>query len=686
MSIKIVKSAGFCFGVRRAVDAVYKLRAEHPKAKIVTLGELIHNPTVVAELEGAGIIAADHEEIPSLLASLREGETLIAVIRTHGVTKEVEDALTAAAAVDGRLTVVDCTCPYVKKIHHIVAKESEPYRDDPHGALGIIFGDPDHPEVHGIASRFLCDTRVFANSRAFSAWVESEEGANYVHKPLIYVSQTTQKLSDCKICQEILQNLYTNAKIFGTICSVTENRQSETEDVAKEVDTMLVIGGKQSSNTRKLYDISRRFCEQTYFIEEPAELPRDLLSPHASVGITAGASTPDSIIKEVVKTMSEIMIEENFAQMLDESFKTLNTGDVVKGVVTSISANEIHVDIGSKVTGILSFNDVTDDPTVDVANMFKVGDEVEAIAVRVSDVDGVATLSKKKIDNANNWNEIVAAHNNGTILEGKIVETLEKGVIILLKGVKVFIPASHSGLPREADLSTLRGTVQRVKIIDINEQRRRAVASIREIARAERKEKEAAFWANIAVGMEFDGVVKSFMPYGAFVDLGGVDGMVHSSELSWKRIKHPSEVVSIGDTIHVYVKDLDPEAKRISLGYKTEDMNPWKIFTDKYQVDDVATVKIVNMMPFGAFAEIVDGVDGLIHISEIANKRISTPAEVLEKGQEVDAKIIAIDEENHKVSLSIRALLADEEEIATETEVEAEAAPVEEAAAEEAAE
>jgi 4-hydroxy-3-methylbut-2-enyl diphosphate reductase len=344
------------------------------------------------------------------------------------------------------------------------------------------------------------------------------------------------------------------------------------------------------------------------------------------------------------------------------------------------------VDIGSKVTGILSFNDVTDDPTVNVAEMFKVGDEIEAIAVRVSDVDGVATLSKKKIDNANNWNEIVAAHNDGTILEGKIVETLEKGVIILLKGVKVFMPASHSGLPREADLSTLRGTVQRVKIIDVNEQRRRAVASIREIARAERKEKEAAFWASIAVGMEFDGVVKSFMPYGAFVDLGGVDGMVHSSELSWKRIKHPSEVVSIGDTIHVYVKDLDPEAKRISLGYKTEDMNPWKIFTDKYQVDDVATVKIVNMMPFGAFAEIVDGVDGLIHISQIANKRINTPAEVLEKGQEVEAKIVGIDEENHKVSLSIRALLAPEEEIVEEAEVEAEAADVEEAVEEAAAE
>lgn len=359
--------------------------------------------------------------------------------------------------------------------------------------------------------------------------------------------------------------------------------------------------------------------------------------------------------------MSEIEImEENFAQMLDESFKTLNTGDVVKGVVTSISANEIHVDIGSKVTGILSFNDVTDDPTADVANMFKIGDEIEAIAVRVSDIDGVATLSKKKVDNANNWNEIVAAHADGTVLTGKVVDCLEKGVIVLIKGLRIFVPASHTGLPREADLKELQGTIQNVKIIDINEQRRRAVASIREVLRAERKEKEAAFWAEMEAGKEFDGVVKSFMPYGAFVDLGGVDGMVHTSELAWGRIKHPSEVVSIGETIHVYVKDFDAEAKRISLGYKTDAMNPWKIFTDKYQVEDVATVKIVNLLPFGAFAEIIPGVDGLIHISQIANKRINNPAEVLEKGQEVDVKIVGIDDENQKVSLSIRALLADE--------------------------
>lgn len=373
---------------------------------------------------------------------------------------------------------------------------------------------------------------------------------------------------------------------------------------------------------------------------------------------------------------NEIM-EENFAQMLDESFKTLNTGDVVKGVITSISSNEIHVDIGSKVTGILSFNDVTDDPTADIANMFKVGDEIEAIAVRVSDLDGVATLSKKKVDNANNWNEIVAAMASGDILTGKIVDALEKGVIINIKGLRAFIPASHSGLPREADLKELVGTTQRVKIIDINEQRRRAVASIREVLRAERKEKEAAFWASIEVGKEYDGVVKSFMPYGAFVDLGGVDGMVHTSELSWKHIRHPSEVVSIGDTIHVFVLNVDYDNKRISLGYKTEDMNPWKQFTDKYEVGDVASVKIVSMMPFGAFAEIVPGVDGLIHISQIADKRINNPADVLEKGQVVDAKIVGIDDEHQKVSLSIRALLEDaaaeeEAEIAEEAGVEAE--------------
>ncbi|MGM9624882.1 MAG: bifunctional 4-hydroxy-3-methylbut-2-enyl diphosphate reductase/30S ribosomal protein S1 [Eubacteriales bacterium] len=674
------KHAGFCPGVRRAVETVYRLRAEHPDAKIVTLGELIHNPIVISELAACGISPAEADDIPELLA--REPKRpLIVVIRAHGMPLPVERMLARLSdenGADGRLTVVDCTCPFVKNIHRIADNESRPYADRPGDALGIIFGDPAHPEVRGIESRFHCDTRIFATFEALREWGSTDEAAQYAEKRVIYVSQTTQKLAECKISQKFIEKLYTNAKIFDTICNVTENRQTETENIARRADVMLVIGGRGSSNTQKLYEICRRFCAQTYFIESPSDVPRHLLPPHTSVGITAGASTPDSIIQEVKRIMSENEImEENFAQMLDESFKTLNTGDVVKGVVTSISSNEIHVDIGSKVTGILSFNDVTDDPTADVANMFHIGDEIEAIAVRVSDLDGVATLSKKKVDNANNWNEIVNANSTGEILTGKIVEALEKGVIINIKGLRAFIPASHTGLPREADLKELVGTTQRVKIIDLNEQRKRAVASIREVLRAERKEKEAAVWASIEVGKEYDGVVKSFMPYGAFVDLGGVDGMVHTSELSWKRIRHPSEVVSIGDTIHVYVIGVDYDNKRISLGYKTEDMNPWKQFTDKYEVGDTASVKIVSMMPFGAFAEIVPGVDGLIHISQIADKRINNPADVLEKGQVVDAKIVGIDNENQKVSLSIRALLEDaakeeEAEIVEEAGIDAE--------------
>ena len=677
MKIIEAKSAGFCPGVHRAVDTVQRLIQTESTARIVTLGELIHNPIVTGELAAHGVSAVTAEEIEPLLHA-DAARDVIVVVRAHGMTLETEQLLSRLAKEYPRLRVYDCTCPFVKNIHKIAETESRPYADTPGEALGIIFGDPEHPEVRGIRSRFHCDTKILATAAETKQWTETEEARNYLKKQVIYVSQTTQKLAECKISKKFIEKLYTNAKFFDTICNVTENRQSETECIARQADVMLVIGGRGSSNTQKLFDICEKNCAQTYFIESPSDVPRHLFPPHSCVGITAGASTPDSIIQEVKRIMSENEImEENFAQMLDESFKTLNIGDVVKGVITSISSNEIHVDIGSKVTGILSFNDVTDDPTADIANMFKVGDEIEAIAVRVSDLDGVATLSKKKVDNANNWNEIVAAMASGDILTGKIVDALEKGVIINIKGLRAFIPASHSGLPREADLKELVGTTQRVKIIDINEQRRRAVASIREVLRAERKEKEAAFWASIEVGKEYDGVVKSFMPYGAFVDLGGVDGMVHTSELSWKHIRHPSEVVSIGDTIHVFVLNVDYDNKRISLGYKTEDMNPWKQFTDKYEVGDVASVKIVSMMPFGAFAEIVPGVDGLIHISQIADKRINNPADVLEKGQVVDAKIVGIDDEHQKVSLSIRALLEDaaaeeEAEIAEEAGVEAE--------------
>lgn len=662
MQIKLAKSAGFCFGVERAVKTVMRLLDTEKSARICTLGALIHNPAVVRELEAGGVSVAEEEELEGLCAAANKETPVVVVVRTHGVERSTSERLAELSAANPYFRVEDCTCPYVKKIHRIALETSSEHKED--GALGIIVGDARHPEVKGIRSYFSCRTEIYADADSIEA--EAEEGEQDTPKgdfPVILVSQTTQKLTEFKKCQKKLKKLYTNVLIFDTICTVTENRQRETEELAAQSDLMLIVGGNESSNTQKLYEIGKKRCRDTFLIEDASEVPLSLVTSKTRVGITAGASTPAGIIEEVIKMVNEaVSAEENFEQLLDESFKTLNTGDVVKGIITSITPNEIHVDIGSKVTGILAYNDITDDPLLDIAAAFKVGDEIEAVVTRVSDADGVATLSKKKIDNENNWQSIVKACEEGEILTGKIVDAMEKGLIIVVCGMKVFIPASHSGLPRGADLSTLKGTVQKVKIIEINEQRKRAVASIREVLKAERKEKEAAFWQTIEAGKQYEGVVKSFMPYGAFVDLGGVDGMVHLSELSWQRIKHPSEVLNIGDTVTVYVKDFDPEAKRISLGYKTEETDPWRLFESQYAEGDIVSVKILNMMPFGAFAEILPGADGLIHISQIADHRIANPAEVLTKGQIVDAKIIGIDFEHKKISLSIRAAMEDAQE------------------------
>jgi ribosomal protein S1 len=491
------------------------------------------------------------------------------------------------------------------------------------------------------------------------------------------VSQTTQDLTEWKNCQKNIQKDCTNALIFDTICSVTEIRQQEAYDLSQNVDVMLVIGGRESSNTNKLYNIAAQNTERsrsgrkTFLVESEKELPLDLLTPHrgsysapVTVGITAGASTPSSIIEEVIKLMNEntkinaetVESAEDFAGMLEDSLKTLNIGEPVKGIITSITPGEIHVDLKTKVTGIIPYAEISDNPTIKLEDVYHVGDEIEAIVIKVSDLDGVATLSRKKIENIINWRKIVEAFNEQKVLEGKFLDVVKGGIIMLLENMRVFVPASHTGLSKEADLSILTGTSAKARIIEINEQRHRAVASVRSVLRDERRAREAEFWASIEEGKQYEGTVKSLTSYGAFVDLGGVDGMVHSSELSWTRIRHPSDVVSVGDKINVFVKSFDPEAKRISLGYKTEETNPWTIFTSKYKTGDTASVKIVSMMPFGAFAEIVPGVDGLIHISQIADRKINKPADVLELGQVVDAKITDIDMEARKISLSIRAL------------------------------
>jgi len=375
------------------------------------------------------------------------------------------------------------------------------------------------------------------------------------------------------------------------------------------------------------------------------------------------------------------MSEESFERLLEENdVRTIRNGDVVDGYVIAVTNNEVKVDLGNKCTGTIKIEDVTDDPQAKLEDRFKVGDKVSAIAVRVSDVDGIIVLNTKKIEAINSWNSVKEAVDNNTTLEGKVIEANKGGVVVRVNSQRVFVPASQTGLPKDADINTLVGTTQKLKILEVKDSRK-IVGSIRKVVNEESKEKRAAFWSEIEVGKHYEGIVKNLTSYGVFVDLGGVDGMVHSTELSWKHVANPKDFVSVGDKLDVFVKSFDAEKGRISLGHRTEETNPWNIFKENYKVDDVISVTISSIMPYGAFATIIDGIDGLIHISQIANKKLNTPADVLKKGQVVDAKIVGIDEEQKRVSLSIRALLPEEEQVEEKAE-EAVEAPVEEAAAE----
>lgn len=677
--ITVAKNAGFCFGVKRATDTLEDTIEHADKnLRIFTLGHIIHNTIYNNELLEKGVNVLEENEIEAIAATAREESPIKVFIRTHGVTKEISDRLKKAAAANPYFSYVDCTCPFVTKIHKIADEHS---RED---TVFIILGDPTHPEVRGIVSHAGYEKHVFKTAEELENFFSNSDMDKLNKKSTILVAQTTQKLSEWYKTQNVLKKGCTNPIIFDTICNVTEIRQLEAERLASVCDYMIVVGGKDSSNTAKLTEICKSICKNTVWVENADGL-KDLIPPTAKkVGIAAGASTPPGIIEEVYKTMSTKI--ENFEEMLEESLcKTLNTGDTVTGIVTAVSNAELQLDIGYKVTGIIKAEQITDDPSANLKDMFKVGDEVEAFVIRVSDVEGIAELSKKRTDSDKNWGEIVAACEAKTVLEGKVIEAVSGGVIALTGATRVFIPGARSGVPKSGDLNTLVGTTVKFRIIEVKEHGHKAYGSISDILREERQAREAAFWATAEEGKHYRGTVKSMTTYGAFVDLGGVDGMIHTTELSWKRIKSPAEVVSIGDEVDVYIKALDVEKKRISLGYKTEETNPWKIFTDKYQVGDIAAVKIVNMMPFGAFAEIVDGVDGLIHISQIALRKIAKPADVLEIGQVVDAKITEIDYEKCKVSLSIRALLEEAKaaEEAMPEDYSAEEAPAEEAPAEE---
>lgn len=666
MKITLAKTAGFCFGVNRAVNMVYDLLDSGKR--VSTLGPIIHNPQLVEELANRGVKTV---EKPS-----ENPENSVLVIRSHGVPQNIYEEANELG-----LEVCDATCPFVAKIHKIVEDCSKV------GEIVLVAGDPKHHEVIGILGHIVGEKYVFSGEEELEKILA--ENGNFAKNTVCVASQTTFNKKTFEKCCKILKKVCTNAHIFDTICNATSVRQQEAEELARTHDIMIVIGGRHSSNTAKLFDVCSSFCKNTYLIETAEELQKEFFIGGNSVGVIAGASTPAGIIKEVINTMEKFepvneqiteeqkIAQKSFEEMTDEeafeaSLSSLNDDKKVVGTVLAVTDTDVQVDYGRGLTGYVS-RDEFSFSEVDLKTAVNVGDKLNLIIMRTNDQEGTAMLSKKRYDAIAGWDNIIKAKESGEVLNGTVTDVIKGGVVVSTEGARVFVPASLATLSRNESTDELKGKEVQFRIIEIG-RGRRAVGSIKSVLLDAKKAAEAKVWESIAVGDRFTGTVKSLTSYGAFVDIGGVDGMVHISELSWSRIKNPAEVVLVGDTVEVYVKDLDVEKRKISLGYKKAEDNPWVIFNNTYKLDDTVTVTIVSLTSYGAFARILPGVDGLIHISQIANKHVAKPQDELKVGETVEAKITAIDDEKKRVSLSIRALLPEEpvvEEAATEETAEA---------------
>lgn len=654
MSIRKADSAGFCFGVNRAINIVNDLLEKG--IKVCTLGPVIHNMEMVRELERRGCRAVEN------IDDIDKDATL--VIRSHGVAQSVFDRL-----IEKQVDFQDATCPFVKKIQKIVSEA------DQENDIILIAGNKSHPEVRGIIGHCKSDSYTFNNEDELDELVNIIRNKNY--KSVLVVAQTTFDTKEWKKCVKKIKKLCTNAKIFDTICNATSVRQNEADLIASCSDFMVVIGDRHSSNTGKLFDICKKQCSNTVLIETADELNYSQVLKADKIGVTAGASTPARIIKEVLDTMNEIKsgeknVEESFEEMLEESLKNLNTNERVIGTVLSIAPNEVQVDVGRKQTGFIPVSELSNDPDANPEDIVKIGDKLELLIMKTNDQEGTIMLSKRRVDAIKGWEELKEKEESKEILSGKVTETVKGGVIVLYNGVKIFVPASQATFSRNDNLDELVGQEVDFRIIEVSQRgrRKRAIGSIRSVLKEQRAAQREEFWKTCEIGKRYKGVVKSITSYGAFVDLGGVFGMIHISELSWTHIKNPSEVVNVGDVVDVYVKDINEETKKISLGFKNAEDNPWEILKNNYSEGMVVNVKIVGLTSFGAFASIVPGIDGLIHISQIADRRIDKPADVLKVGETVEAKITAIDFDKKRVSLSMRALLVEEEQASEEESVE----------------
>ena len=653
MQILLAKTAGFCFGVDRAVKLTYDLLARG--RRVATLGPLIHNPQVVDDLAAKGALTCDTVD------AVPDGYEV--VIRSHGVPAEVYEKIRTRG-----LAFHDATCPFVSKIHKIAQQAGES------GALLLVAGDAAHPEVQGIVGHTSGKVRVFSGPEELAALLPllQEQESIYV------VAQTTFQVKSWETCKAFLKKWCTNAKIFDTICNATWARQKEAEDLSQKCDRMIVIGGHHSSNTQKLLQVAARHTAAVT-VETADELDRTWLRGARTVGVTAGASTPSSIIEEVLNCMSEeIRDDMSFAEMLDASEPTpLYAGKIVKAKVISVSPTECVVGIsGSKHTGIVKLSEMSHDPNAKMEDLVKVDDELDLVVVKTNDQDGVDTLSRVRFEAQKGMKDVSEACENGTVMEGDVMEANKGGVVVNVKGVRVFVPRSQATMRRDEDYTKLVG--QHVRLVITECAGRKIVGSINKVTAEENKAKREEFWAGVEVGKHYQGVVKSLTSYGAFVDVGGVDGLCHISELSWQNIKHPSEVVSVGDTVDVYVKSYDPENQKVSLGFKKEEDNPWEQLKTDYPIGSEFVAPVVSITKFGAFVRILPGVDGLVHISEISTERVNKVSDVLKVGDQVRVKLINVDYDRKRISLSMKACEGEQ----PEAEAEAEEAPAAEDSAE----
>lgn len=653
--ILLAENSGFCFGVRQAIEKTEEQinlkKSGKIKGRIFTCGPLIHNRLVTDDLaeRGVGIITSAGEAEP--------GDVVI--VRSHGESKTFfEDARSRG------ITVIDATCPFVRKIQ-LLAEEAHH-----EGRKIIIVGDREHPEVRGI-NGWCENSAVIVNSPEEA---ESVTGDNY-----FLVCQTTIKK---ELLDEITQVLSKNNVGFearNTICSATTLRQTSCSSLAECCDAMVVIGGKDSSNTRKLYQIAKKVCKNAYFIEKNEDLPLHQLKKYNKIGVAAGASTPECVIKEVIATMSENITEVNEMNMMDlmddieKSLRLPRIGETVNGKVHQVTDKEIIVNMGCKKDGVIPKEEVTLEGDQKLTDLFKEGDEIQAKVIKTDDGDGVILLSKKKLEVNEHWNEIIEAYENKTTINVKVVKQVNGGVIAAYKEVTGFIPLSQLSDKYVENAEEFIGQELTVRVKKVDQKRGRAVFSHRDILEEEKKKKLDEIWDSLHVDDIVEGKVMRFTDYGAFVDLGGIDGLLHISEISWGKLKHPQEVLKIGDIVKVKILSMNREKGKISLGLKQTMPEPWSVIEENYQVGQVVSGKVVQIKEYGAFVELEPGLDGLVHISEVANKRVNDISEELTVGQTVEAKILDIDTERKRISLSIKQALPAEAEEAEEAPVEAEA-------------